>query len=149
MAEVLGIISSAITVVQVAGKIGHQTVALKRLWNEVKEIPETISALMEEISIYCPVLDQMEDEFQQCHEIVRNDSAAKKSFEYCRQAVSELEALIEQLQRQIDLARTGKKTLAKVKVVLKKPMIEEHQSRLQRAIRVLMMAQQMYLMCVH
>jgi hypothetical protein len=35
MAEILGIVSSCITIVEVAGKLGSRALRLKRLWDEV------------------------------------------------------------------------------------------------------------------
>lgn len=45
MAELLGII----TVVETAGKVGSSILKLKRLWDEVKDVPQSIRALMDEL----------------------------------------------------------------------------------------------------
>jgi hypothetical protein len=42
MAEILGLASSIITVVGVAGKLGISTIRLKRLWGEVQDVPASI-----------------------------------------------------------------------------------------------------------
>ncbi|CAM1507443.1 Fc.00g070840.m01.CDS01 [Cosmosporella sp. VM-42] len=148
MAEVLGIISSAITVAQVAGHIGPKMIALKRLWDEVRDIPETIDYQMKQLELLCPVIDEMENEFLQARNAIKNDSVAKRSFELCRQAVAELESLIERLQLQISSARKSKKRIAKLRVTLKQHLVDEHQRKLDYALRLLGMSHQTYLMAL-
>lgn len=149
MAEILGIFSSVITVVEVAGKIGPKMMALKRLWDEVQDIPETINDQMKQIEILCPILDDIEVEFSKTREFLQNDTMAQKSFDYCRRAVSELESLTERLQAQITSAKKRKRTVAKFRVTLKKNLIEEHQRKLNNALWLLTLSQNTYQMWVH
>lgn len=144
MAEILGIISSVITVVEVAGKIGPKMIALKRLWDDVQDIPQIIHDQMEQIEILCPILDDIEVEFSKTREILQNDTMAQKSFEYCRRAVSELESLTERLQQQITCAKKRKRMVAKFRVALKKHLIEEHHRKLNNALWLLTLSQTTY-----
>ena len=146
MAEILGIVSSAITVIEVAGKIGPKMIALKKLWDEVQSIPEVISDQMEQLELLCPILGDIENEFSKTREIIQNDTMARKSFEYCRRAALELEKLIERLQDQITSGKRRKRTLAQFKVTLKKNLIEEYQRKLDNAIRLVMLSQNTYQM---
>lgn len=146
MAEVLGVVSSIIAIVGVAGKLGTSTFKLKRLWGEVQDVPTSIQQCIEQLEILAPVIQEMESEFERTREMVRNDTAAKRSLEYSQKAMETLEALIKDMEGRIESARRGKKLLTQLKVRLKRDVLEEHQQRLQFALQLVCLSQQTYLM---
>ena len=146
MAEALGVVSSIIAIVGVAGKLGTSTFKLKRLWNEVQDVPATIQNCIEQLEILAPAIQEMESEFERTREMVQNDTAAKRSLEYSQKAMDTLEALIKDMEGRIESARRGKKLLTQLKVRLKKDVFEEHQQRLQFALQLVSLSQQTYLM---
>ncbi|KAF7551813.1 hypothetical protein G7Z17_g4739 [Cylindrodendrum hubeiense] len=146
MAEVLGIVSSVITVIETAGKLGTSAIKLKQLWDEVQDVPESIKRQMQHLDMIAPVLEDMEDEFQQTRNMVRSDRAAIRSLEYCRRAVTDLETLVEDMQLQVATAKKGKRTVAKFKVTLKKGVLQQYYERLGSALQLLNLSQQTYLM---
>lgn len=148
MAEALSIASSVIAVVQVAGKLGTSTLALKRLWDEVQDVPAGISICIEHLDMLTTTLDDMDGELQQTRDVAQNSNAGKKSLQYCHRVKTELEAMVLDMQQQIHDARKGKRTLTKFRVKLKKAAVEEYQQRMQYAIQLLTLAQQTYLMYV-
>ncbi|EEU38239.1 uncharacterized protein NECHADRAFT_77012 [Fusarium vanettenii 77-13-4] len=115
MAEVLGVVSSIIAIVGVAGKLGTSTFKLKRLWGEVQDVPTSIQQCIEQLEILAPVIQEMESEFERTREMVRNDTAAKRSLEYSQKAMETLEALIKDMEGRIESARRGKKLLTQLK----------------------------------
>lgn len=149
MAEMLGIITGAITVVETAGQAGSSILKLKRLWDEVKDAPQKIKSLIDELERYKPLLDSLDAEFEQIEHIVSNNPAAKASTGYCRQAMSGLEALIQDFEKEVESKRNIKRGVAKVKVVLKKGVIEKYREQMQNALDVVKLAQQTYLMYGH
>jgi hypothetical protein len=149
MAELLGIVASSLTVLEVAAKAGERVIALKRLWDEIKNVPETIKNLMRQIDIIDPVLAQMEVD---CAEfalrpgsMIWNDHSTKLSVYYCREAMQNLSGLISDLATDIDSAKRAKRGAAKLKVALKKETLANCECRLQNAVHLLMVAQQCYL----
>ncbi|KAK7414794.1 hypothetical protein QQX98_006396 [Neonectria punicea] len=146
MAELLGVVSSAITIVETAGKLVSSAIALKRLWDEVQDVPDSIRRQMQHLEMLVPVLEDMEDEFRQTRNMLRNDRAAIRSLEYCRKAMEELEVLTRDMQMQVTAARKGKRTLAKFKVTLKKGVIQQCHERLASTLQLLALSQQTYLM---
>ncbi|KAM5341531.1 hypothetical protein ACJ41O_014562 [Fusarium nematophilum] len=146
MAEVLGLVSSVITVVQVAGKLGTSAFKLKRLWDEVHDVPASIRRCLEELELLAPALEDIDTEFQRTRHIVQQDRAAQRSLEYARKAMEKLEGMAEDMQKQIESARKHKKFLVQLKVRLKKDMIDEQQQQLQHALRLLSMSQNTYMM---
>ncbi|KAJ4160226.1 hypothetical protein NW754_003350 [Fusarium falciforme] len=145
MAEALGVVSSIIAIVGVAGKLGTSTFKLKRLWDEVQDVPTNIQRCIEQLEILAPAIQDMESEFERTREMVQNDTAAKRSLEYSQKAMNTLEALIKDMEGQIESARRGKKLLTQLKVRLKKDVLEEHQQRLQFALQLVSLSQQTYL----
>ncbi|KAJ3548018.1 hypothetical protein NM208_g1209 [Fusarium decemcellulare] len=148
MAEILGIVSSVITIVEVAGKLGASTIKLKRLWDEVHDVPASIRRCIEELELLAPAIEEMDLEFQRTRDMVQHDSAARRSVEYSRKAMQTLEILIRDMEGQIASTRKSKKLLAQLKVRLKRDVIEEHQHRLQSALRLVNLSQQTYLIAL-
>jgi predicted nucleic acid-binding Zn-ribbon protein len=146
MAEILGLASSIITIVGVAGKLGTSTVRLKRLWDEVQDVPESIRRCIDHLELLAPAIEEMDNEFQQTRHMVQNDSAAKRSLEYSRKAVETLETLVRDMENQITATRKRKRFVAQFKVMIKKEVIEEHQRQLNSALQLVSLSQQTYLM---
>lgn len=148
MAEVLGLVSSVIAVAELAGRVASSAATLKRLWDEVKDVPEEVNALTEQLELLHPFLAEMEIELLQASDTTRNFNAAKRALDYCRRAGSDLESLVEDMQQQIFTTRGLKKKIAKVKVALKKDQIHDYKRRLSSILHLLSLSQQSYLMYV-
>ncbi|WZH47331.1 uncharacterized protein QYS62_008475 [Fusarium acuminatum] len=146
MAEILGLASSIITIVGVAGKLGTSTVRLKRLWDEVQDVPESIRRCIDHLELLAPAIEEMDNEFQQTRHMVQNDNAAKRSLEYSRKAVETLETLVRDMESQITATRKRKRFVAQFKVMIKKEVMEEHQRQLNSALQLVSLSQQTYLM---
>jgi|SRR3569833_52391 len=149
MAELLGTISSAFAVAEVAVRAGSTVSKLRSLWDQVKDVPDTIRDLMTEIEILDPVVSDMEREFLDgalgLSPLLFNDTGARLSAGYCQAAVQDLRLLIADLAADIEDSRRRKRVAAKLKVVLKKETLERMQKRLERAVRLLNSAQLNYL----
>ncbi|KAJ3542979.1 hypothetical protein NM208_g3813 [Fusarium decemcellulare] len=64
MAEVIGLVSSIITIVEVAGRLGSSTLNLKRLWDEVRNAPRSIRRHLDQLEILAPAIDEIRAEYQ-------------------------------------------------------------------------------------
>ncbi len=146
MAELFGVAASAITVAQVAGEFFTSVLTLKKLWDEVRDVPDSINNIVEQLQLLNPVLSEMEAEFAHSNWGLQNDSAARLSIQYCRQAVNDLRALSDDLQRQITSTRRVKRNIAKIQVSIKKDLIRRYQEKLQHAMQILSLSQQTYVM---
>ena len=146
MAEVIGVVSGVLTLAGVAGKAGASVLTLKRLWDEVKDVPDSINFLMMQLEHLNPVLQDMENEFSQVRAAIQNDSRTHLSQQYARQAVQDLEGLVNDLQQQVSCKKGMKGNIAKFKVTLKKDLIRGYQERLQHALQLVSLSQQTHLM---
>ncbi|KAF5601305.1 cholin permease [Fusarium pseudocircinatum] len=148
MAEILGLASSIITIVEVAGKLGTNTIRLKRLWDEVQDVPASIQRCIEQLEILAPAIEEMDHEFEKTRNMIQNDSAAKRSLEYSRKAVETLDTLVRDMETQISAAKTSRRLVAQLKVRIKRDVIEDHQHRLTSALQLLSLSQQTYLIAL-
>ncbi|KAL3292678.1 Ankyrin repeat-containing domain protein [Colletotrichum asianum] len=148
MAEVLGVVSSAIAVAELAGKFGLSVMKLKQLWDEIQDIPEEMNRIMRQLEILKPVLAGMEADFvQQRHKVYFNSATnLQASIEYCRDAVNDLENLAEDLQARISTAKRSRRNITKLKVSFKKEDIRKYQERIGWALHLISLSQQSYLM---
>ncbi|KAF4813452.1 hypothetical protein CGCSCA5_v008440 [Colletotrichum siamense] len=149
MAEVLGVVSSAIAVAELAGKFGLSVMKLKQLWDEIQDIPEEMNRIMRQLEILKPVLAGMEADFvqQQRHKVYLNSATnLQASIEYCRDAVNDLESLAEDLQARISTAKRSRRNITKLKVSFKKEDIRKYQERIGRALHLISLSQQSYMM---
>ncbi|GJC87660.1 hypothetical protein ColLi_10498 [Colletotrichum liriopes] len=139
MAEVFGVVVSALTVAEMAGKFGTSLIKLKKLWNEVQDVPNEMAQLFRQLELLRPVLAEMESEFtQQTHKVYQNSAANLSG--------GELDALAEDLQSRINAAKRSKRNITKLKVTFKKDQIRSYQEKIQFALQLLSLSQQTYTM---
>ncbi|KAI1329416.1 hypothetical protein F5Y16DRAFT_365952 [Xylariaceae sp. FL0255] len=150
MAEALSVAASGIAVAQIAAQVGSSIIKLKKLWDELQEVPSTIADLLEEINCLGALLSQAEQSFNQVDlpPMLWDNSATNASTAYCRKALDALTNLIDDLSLQ--LSRGGKRRVkvTSVKILLKKDQIKTLERKLQRAVQLLSFAQQSYLVAL-
>ncbi|CRK39344.1 hypothetical protein BN1723_004568 [Verticillium longisporum] len=151
MAEVLGIVTGSIALLEVAGRLGGRVLKLKQLFDELREVPDTIRNLMEQVAVVEPILDQMDDNLASSAgtssltwPLLRNDPAALQSLEYCRRTKDELAMLVEELSSEIAATKRSKRNRARAKVYLGKEALARCERRLQLALALLQNAQSFY-----
>lgn len=151
MAEILGAVASGFAVAEVGLKVGGTVWKLKKLWEEVHEVPATIQDLMRQIEIMDPILCDHENTLGNQNIALptqlptHNTASAMLSAAYCREALNDLRHLVEDLDVAIESEKRSRRTLARMRVVLKKDTIRGFQDRLNRAIRLIQSIQVSYL----
>lgn len=151
MAEVLGAVASGLAIAEVGLKVGGTVWKLRRLWQQVHEVPETIQDLMRQIEMMDPILSDHEANLAihstapLRHPPVYNAASAIQSAAYCREALGDLRRLVDDLDGAVESEKRSRRTLARMRVMLKKDTIKGFQDRLERAIRLLQWAQVNYL----
>ncbi|KAJ0297162.1 hypothetical protein COL516b_010901 [Colletotrichum fioriniae] len=139
MAEAFGVVVSAFTVVEIAGKLGSSAIKLKKLWNEAQNVPHEISQLVEQVDILNTILTEMDRELSQAGAASIGTSDA--SLRCCQQVANELEILLTDLQEQILTAKKSRRSMTKLKVTLKKDLIQSCQQKLQFALQMALLSQ--------
>ena len=148
MAEVFGIVANGLAVVEIAARIGSGAFKLKKIWEEVKEVPQAILDLVDEIDMLNPFISELEaDNSLGLVDLASHaDPSARRSVEYCRRALDEMAKITGELTAQIYSSRRSRRGLSKVKIVLKKDVSANYENRLRRVVSMLGLAQQHYLM---
>jgi chromosome segregation ATPase len=148
MAELLGLVAGVINVTQLAGQVSVSVFKLRKLWNEVKDVPETITSLMKQLELLNPILSEIEKQVPQIQAAIPTDRLGVLSLNHSRQAAQNLEQLVDDLQKQITSTKRLKKGIIMAKVVIRKEVIRAYQERLQNALQLLSLSQQTHLMWV-
>lgn len=155
MAEVLGLVASGISVAQVAGSLVTASLKLKALLDEVKNAPETLRDMLDQLELLTPILSEATTEGNDAtstnpsrlsaHSHVQQ--ALQNVLRACQTASEQLELLTTDLISQVDMARGGvRRKRAMIKVVLKKGTLAQYETRLQKTIQLVTLAQNTYIM---
>ncbi|KAH6977394.1 hypothetical protein BKA56DRAFT_588231 [Ilyonectria sp. MPI-CAGE-AT-0026] len=147
MAEVVGLVASSLTLLEVADKVTRGLFQLKRLWDEVKDVPETIREILTRLDVLLPVVIEIDKDLQRGAAISGN-SAAVLSLSYCQNAINELTSVIDDLSRNIESVKGFRRNAARVKVVLKKDALSKYERKLEWAIQLLLLAQQLHTIAI-
>lgn len=151
MAEILGAVASGLAVAEVGLKVGGTVWKLKKLWQEVHEVPATIRDLMSQIEMMEPILADYEASLGiqgialPARLSAYSGAPTTQSAAHCREALNDLQRLVEDLDVAVDSEKRSRRTFARMRVVLKKHTIKGFQDRLERATRLLQLAQVSYL----
>ncbi|RYP55718.1 hypothetical protein DL771_012459 [Monosporascus sp. 5C6A] len=147
MAEALSVAASGIAIAQVASQVGVAVVKLKKFCDEVKDVPDDIADLLQQIDCLDPALWEAETSFESTGlpAMLWNDAAAKRSTTYCRNALKALTEIVDEMAVQINHPKRLNRKVASVKAVLKKDTLKKLEKRLENAVRMLALAQQSYL----
>lgn len=148
MAEVLGVVASGIAVVDAAGQVGSGIIKLRRLWNEVNNVPDTIKSLMQQLELLAVIMGEMEV----MHQSNTRDATLRPfssqgmelSMMRCREAMETLEDLVTKLTKHVDSQKRLKRAKAKLKVALGKDDLNQCQGRLSDVVQLLQLAQSCY-----
>jgi len=155
MAEVVGLVASVIAIGQVATAVGKAVVRLKSLWDQVDDVPEQISDLLEELQLLDPMLKGIDKQLSlnSFPKEVWAHSSTKSSRDYCQKAMDSLYSLANDLDQDITKSRNKLRKLGKVgkklaftRATLQKDAIERHEKKLERAMRLLKMSMECHAM---
>ena len=146
MAEVVGIVASGIGIGTLAAQIAGKIIKLKSCWDQIKDAPEDIRDLVEELEVLNHTLIQIEDGQ---HQYLKSRHIAYPAFtsaslRHCKQAATRLNELIDSLSEDIEHKSKVKQKWASAKVALKKEKIDKYRAKLERTITLLFLSRQEY-----
>ncbi|KAJ0420822.1 hypothetical protein BJY00DRAFT_323571 [Aspergillus carlsbadensis] len=142
MAEVVGILSGGITLADATHKAGSAIVALKRLWNEVHNVPDYINTLLDRLSLLRAVLADTESELRRDPTILAGNSTLQQTVQYCNETIRNLDTLVGDLGKEVDHKRRLRRNKARIKVVLEQGTIRRLEGEINNAVQLLEIARQ-------
>ncbi|KAF7945391.1 hypothetical protein EAE96_010165 [Botrytis aclada] len=137
MAEAFGVTGSAVGIISLAVQLGDGILKLKSFWMTVKDAPEEILYILDELDITHVLLTEIEDSLGS----QTISPAAARSLRLCQKGVDILNNAVKELEGQMQ----RRKKWEGVKMVMKKELLEKMEKRLGRANSLMLMAHQNYI----
>jgi hypothetical protein len=146
MAEVIGVLASGISIGTLAAQIASSITTLKSYWDEVKEVPEVVSNLLEDIEDLHSILGDIKDDRirNPISSLLLDGTSPAKCLTHCRKAATRLSELVDELGADIDASNQFKRKKAAIKVVLTKKKLARYMKKLERTVWLLTLSHQCY-----
>ncbi|KAL4794307.1 hypothetical protein BDV19DRAFT_390368 [Aspergillus venezuelensis] len=143
MAEAIGIVSGAITLADATVKADKGILALKRLWNEVHEVPEYINSLLDRLALVHSVLSELETELNHNPQL-KISNPIQLSIQHCKGAKDRLNVLGKKLSQGVGDKTRLTRNRARVKAVLGKEVARRLEDEIRDAMQLPGIAQHTY-----
>jgi hypothetical protein len=144
MAELLGVVASGISVVQIAGQLGGCIQGLREFSRTMRDVPEDLQRTLQELQILSEVFSQMESLSNGDGEMARA-GLLQISLMNCQAAATSLEKLTSNYNKSLSGSSKGR-SLHILRATLKKPAMKELKDRLEAAKSLLHLAMTCYQM---
>lgn len=146
MAEVIGVVSSAITFATVIAQVTESIIMIKGCWSQFRDAPDDLQYLMRDLELFGLILAEIEEDLSRkdlaC--ALNGSKHTVQSLQFCREAATNLQALSDELLCDINSSSRLRKSYAAAKVVMQRGKLERHMARLRNAIQLLSLSQQCY-----
>ncbi|KAK3322062.1 hypothetical protein B0H66DRAFT_553201 [Apodospora peruviana] len=132
--EVLGAVASGLAV----GQAAKVVIKVKRMWNEVQDVPDRIQSLLDYLDALGPLLGQIESEFSQSMvpDEIRHSVSIRQSIAVCQRAIAVLHELAFEMEKEINRTRPVKKKIVCAKIALKKDVVQRLEKKLEMTINL-------------
>ncbi|RXG42336.1 hypothetical protein VDGE_09609 [Verticillium dahliae] len=138
MAEIVGLVASSIALAQVVGKIGGGVLKLKRMWDEVKDVPEAIQDLFKRLELILPMVARIARDIETGATLFEDMEAVESCILSCQQVISDEATMMNDLIVQIDATKRARRVRDFVRVALKRDVLERHEKKLEVMIQILL-----------
>ena len=131
MAELIGVVASGISIATLAVQIASSIVKLKSYWNELKDAPEDVWLLIEELEGLNILFSNIREDLQRnsTSEIKSASILALQCLEHCQRGASRLQELADDLHTDFSTSRENKFKWMSVRVVMRKDKIAKYKLR--------------------
>ncbi|KAJ6085078.1 hypothetical protein N7499_004707 [Penicillium canescens] len=146
MAEVIGIVSGAITFATVVAQISKSIIQIKDCWGQIRDAPEEMQELIAELEIYDLILREAEQNLSSgpMANAIEMNGHSFQSLEVCRKAAESLQIISKDLAKDLRPSGRFRRSYSSLKIVLQKSKMDKYKARLSNSIRLLSLSQQCY-----
>lgn len=146
MAEVIGAVSSAITFATVVVQVTESIITIKDCWRQFHDAPDDFKYLMRDLELFRIILADIEEDLSQkdLAFALQDSKHAMQSLQFSREAATSLQALSDDILRDMHCSNRLRKYYAAAKAVMQRGKFEKHMARLRNAIQLLSLSQQCY-----
>ncbi|KAM0323478.1 hypothetical protein ACHAQA_008758 [Verticillium albo-atrum] len=141
MAEIVGLVASSLALAEIVGKVGVGISKLKRLYDEVEDVPYMIQALLRRLDITLLLVQQAARDLDAGDPGLQDDMAIRSCILYCESAFENMTSSIDQLLVSIDSTKLFKKKSGRVKVALKQDLLAKHERQMGDIVQLLTLAE--------
>jgi hypothetical protein len=146
MAEVIGVVSSAITFATVIAQVTESIITIKDCWSQFRDAPDDLQCLLRDLELFGIILAEIEEDLSQkdLAFALNGSKHATQSLQFCGEAATNLQALSDEILRDMHSSSRLRKSYAAAKMVMQRGKLERHKARLRNAIQLLSLSQQCY-----
>jgi len=147
MAEVIiGGVASGITIGTLASQITSNIIKTKGYWDQIQNAPEEVQDLIVQLEILNEFVADIEDNQRQnpMSSLIWDSNSTTRCLQYCKKAAERLKDLTEIMSVDSKARKKIPRRWASVKVVLKKDKIDRYKGKLETAVTLLYVSQQLY-----
>jgi hypothetical protein len=150
MAEVIGIVSGAITFATVVAQISKSIIQIKDCWSQIRDAPEEMQELISELEIYHLILRQIEQNLSSgpLANATEKSEHSFQSLEICKKAAKSLQLISKDLVNDLRPCSRVRRPYSSFKMVLQRSKVERYKAKLSNSVRLLSLSQQCYSMYV-
>ncbi|KAL6713632.1 hypothetical protein ACLMJK_009097 [Lecanora helva] len=151
MTEAIGLAASGIAIGTLAAQVTASAIKLKSYYDQLRDAPQDLRDLIDELEILGIVLSDIENDQQQnpISSLILNSNSSSRCLKFCKQGADRLDELVRGLSPALESDRGARKGLASANLVFKKDRLENCKATLERAIRLLMLSHQEYTSCLY
>ncbi|KAJ5548031.1 hypothetical protein N7513_005265 [Penicillium frequentans] len=144
MAELIGVVSSAITFATVIAQVTESIIMIKDCWSQFREVPDDLKYLMRDLELFGLILAEIEEDLSQKDVAfaLKSSKHALQSLQFSREAATSLAALSDEIMRDMHCSSRLRKSYAAAKAVMQRGKLERYMARLRNALQLLSLSQQ-------
>lgn len=143
----LDLAAGVIAIVTATGQAAKLTFKLKKLCDDIKEAPDEIRDLLDDLEATGEVLQAIEGQLQDATAPAEawGTSRLEAVLRRSQLAVKPLEEALSLLQQELDRSQgRARRKLVSAKIVLKKPVLDRLEGKLRRALQLLQLSTQIH-----
>ncbi|KAH0437761.1 hypothetical protein CcaCcLH18_03657 [Colletotrichum camelliae] len=115
MAEAVGLAASVIAIAEITAKIGISYIKLKKLWEDLQDVPERLKDLVEEMEFWRCMMRQIEKQIRtsssSVHQQLLEDLNLRAACGRCRSALDSLANFVDTLQQDVHRSTSNRQKI--------------------------------------
>ncbi len=144
MAEALAALASGMAVTQLVSQVGSGIGKLRSLLQQIRNVPPMMASLVQQLDLLVLLLQEAETIQSTVSLSGLSDATLKLCIQHCRQSSQAIGDMVTTLNHEINCTKR-RRLSASLKVILTKDTLARLEKDLAGAIRLLMLAQQLYM----
>ena len=147
MAELVGLIASGVSLGALAGQIASSLVKLKSYLDQVRDAPEDIHILLDEIEdLHFLLSDIEDDQSRNSHSaMLLDNSSVSRCLDHCRRGAERLRRVVDDMAVDFECHIPMKRRWTAAKIIWKRDRVEKYKAELASAVRLLALSHQIYI----